>query len=532
MSCAYFCNMKLLQTKTNLVFIPLLILAPVFIIVYLLLYWLVCIQLGNEFLKEDITHIWAPMVLSFAVVLIFIRPRVHLLQLDKDNGKIRALYYMVAAAVLCVPAAIGVNLLDTATGKMTQLGLISEIKSKPQSRYYKPSSYVLNKSDIGVYPQWSYSGKSNQYLDFDISIALPFGDHLFDTLVSPPAFLYFNYHHQVSSSLSDAEREKAWDGFWEESMEDFDKGKQGAFTYLEKMGNNEKRDRAIKAAQKSDRYFANNPITVLQPVYKPFEERNGNKPQSILISFFSGLAIWLIMILIPGLHTAKAKKFAQTSQHSPKEQIHRFVSTIVNNKELRLTHTLIAINVAAFLLLAIMGSGIIKADRDFLLKAGALYKPLVYEGQWWRLFTGIFLHGGIMHLAMNMISLYICGILTEPALGTKKMLLFYIASGVAASLASIWWHQTPVLAVGASGAIFGLYGFILAMAIFGTGDRAFNKSILILLACTAGFSLVMGFLSHGIDNAAHVGGLIAGFLMGMLLLLQQKKKAAQVADLY
>lgn len=148
---------------------------------YTFLYWLLCIQFDVLPWKEDIIHIWIPVVAALLCVLILIRPRVHLLKLDKDGGRIRTLYYLVAAAVCYLPTLFLINFLDTATGKLTLLDSINEIKEKPATKYYSPNSYVLNKGRIGVQSVVSYSRKTNQNLNFDIYISLPFTGHLFDT---------------------------------------------------------------------------------------------------------------------------------------------------------------------------------------------------------------------------------------------------------------------------------------------------------------------------------------------------------------
>jgi len=155
---------------------------------------------------------------------------------------------------------------------------------------------------------------------------------------------------------------------------------------------------------------------------------------------------------------------------------------------------------------------------------GAIYEPAIQHGQWWRLVTGMFLHGGVIHLTMNMISLYLAGMFLELLINTKRLILVYLLSGVVAGLVSLWWHDKPVVAVGASGAIFGLYGVLLSLIVFRLFDASFNKFMLILLACTAGYSLIMGFLSKGIDNSAHLGGLAAGFIAGIFLAKMMKKK--------
>jgi len=103
------------------------------------------------------------------------------------------------------------------------------------------------------------------------------------------------------------------------------------------------------------------------------------------------------------------------------------------------------------------GEAIFMKSQD-LLDIGANYRPLVLEGQWWRLLTNIFLHGGIPHLAYNMIALLIIGGFLERLIGSVKLGIVYLITGVFASLCSIWWHDATV-SVGASGAILGLAGF-------------------------------------------------------------------------
>ena len=109
-----------------------------------------------------------------------------------------------------------------------------------------------------------------------------------------------------------------------------------------------------------------------------------------------------------------------------------------------------------------------------------------------------------------------CGIFLEQYMGTKKFITAYIIAGIIAGLISLWWHDRPVIAVGASGAIFGLYGILLSFIICKVFDPTMNKVLLILLAGTAGYSLIMGVLSKGIDNSAHMGGLVAGFIIGFM----------------
>ncbi|HEX7904328.1 MAG TPA: rhomboid family intramembrane serine protease [Chitinophagaceae bacterium] len=501
--------------KTNLIFLPLILLSIFFVITYAFLYWLFYIQLNLIPLKVDIVQYWIPAGLSFISILLFIRPRVHLLKLDKDNGRIRGLYYIVGSAVFCVPAVITLTYLDSATGKLTILNSIEEISQKPATKYYSLNSYVLNKDKIGIESGITYSGKNNQYLNFDIYVVIPFTAGLADTLRSPHAFLSVKYHKHVSSNISDFERKYDWERFWEKSFKSFDE-ESIHFRYLERIANTEDRDNFVVAAENSGLYKRKSAIVILKYIDEPFEERNGNKLGYIFLSFGIGAFIWFIMIVIPGLHEQKAISFTSTNKSYLIRELTAAYSILKPRHGFIATPALIALNVLIFIIMVLKGFGFVQFLTRDLIPMGALYEPGIQKGEWWRLITGMFLHDGILHLLMNMVSLYLAGIFLESYLGTKRFFFAYLLSGIAAGLISLWWHDKPVVAVGASGAIFGLYGILLSMIVFNRFDISLKKFMLVLLACTAGYSLLMGFLSKGVDNSAHLGGLAAGFIFGSL----------------
>ena len=179
------------------------------------------------------------------------------------------------------------------------------------------------------------------------------------------------------------------------------------------------------------------------------------------------------------------------------------------------TTVLLLANGLAFGWLMLRSHGLLQIDSRVLIRAGALYGPAALTGQTWRVVTALFLHGGLMHIAMNMFALWQVGAVTERLFGHRNFLLTYAGAGLLGSLASLWW-KPAVLSVGASGAIFGLYGALLAYLIF--ERRAVPEGLLQELRTSTvafiGFSLVAGFTLPGIDNAAHVGGLVGGFVLG------------------
>jgi rhomboid protease GluP len=144
--------------------------------------------------------------------------------------------------------------------------------------------------------------------------------------------------------------------------------------------------------------------------------------------------------------------------------------------------------------------------------------PLTTDGQWWRLVTSMFLHFGVFHVALNMWALYVGGRLAERLFGSQAYALLYFASGIAGSLSSLLWNPA-VNSAGASGAIFGVYGAMLAF--FLRKHSAIPTAIINEQRWSGitfiGFNLMNGFSHAGIDNAAHIGGLSVGFVMGLVL---------------
>src|SRR5436190_13468431 len=173
--------------------------------------------------------------------------------------------------------------------------------------------------------------------------------------------------------------------------------------------------------------------------------------------------------------------------------------------------------VTTLLLLAIAAGYVVQMVLgDPVIEAGANYGPAVLHGEWWRLVTSMFLHGGLLHLALNGWALYQLAGLFEIWLGSARLLLVYFVSGIAGSLASALISGVP--SVGASGAIFGLLGALISFLLRRHEDLTPQaKSLLMQLVGWAVINVVFGFSVKGIDNAAHLGGAAAGLLLGFVL---------------
>ncbi|WDF55613.1 rhomboid family intramembrane serine protease [Mucilaginibacter sp. KACC 22063] len=179
------------------------------------------------------------------------------------------------------------------------------------------------------------------------------------------------------------------------------------------------------------------------------------------------------------------------------------------------TPVLVSLNILIFLTMVGSGISFIDPNGQSLLAWGANSTVATLNGQWWRLLTNCFLHFGIIHLALNMYALVFVGMLLEPFLGKAKFLIAYLLTGIAASVVSLWWHDYTISA-GASGAIFGLYGVFLAILSTNHIERSIRNGLLSSIGMFVIYNLVYGSLKSGIDNAAHLGGLVSGLLIGYL----------------
>jgi len=195
-----------------------------------------------------------------------------------------------------------------------------------------------------------------------------------------------------------------------------------------------------------------------------------------------------------------------------KEKITGFFAIFKPTSGYFITPIIINLNIAIFILMVITGVNAFLPNNESLIIWGANFRPITLEGQWWRLITNCFLHIGIFHLLMNMYALLYVGLLLEPHLGKTRFAAAYLLTGIAASITSLWWHDLTISA-GASGAIFGLYGVFLAMLTTNLIEKSARKALLTSIGIFVAYNLMNG-MKGGIDNAAHIGGLISGLIIG------------------
>lgn len=206
------------------------------------------------------------------------------------------------------------------------------------------------------------------------------------------------------------------------------------------------------------------------------------------------------------------------------EKRNKIAEKIFSYKQPIVTYIIMAICIILFILMELSGGS---TNSQTLLKYGANLDVLVKNGEYYRLFTCIFLHIGIMHLLCNLYSLYVIGREVENLFGKIKYIIIFILSGIFGSIMSLaFTHNT--ISAGSSGAIFGLLG---ALLYFGMHYRtylgeAIKRSIIPIIVV----NLIIGFFAEGIDLAAHIGGLVGGVLVAMMVGVPDKSKTKDIIN--
>ncbi|WP_121615048.1 rhomboid family intramembrane serine protease [Virgibacillus halodenitrificans] len=204
--------------------------------------------------------------------------------------------------------------------------------------------------------------------------------------------------------------------------------------------------------------------------------------------------------------------------HKEMRQKHDEKNNVLSFGKPFLTYLLLAVNILLFILLEANGGS---QSIPTLIEFGAKYNPDIMAGEWWRIVSSMFLHIGLLHLFMNMLAVYYLGIAVERMYGSWRFIVIYFLAGIGGGIASFAFSQH--VSAGASGALFGLFG---ALLFFGLHYKkiffqTMGKNVLILI----GINILFGFLVPQIDNAAHLGGLIAGFIAASITHLPKKRDA-------
>ncbi len=512
--------MNNIKIKIKEVYLPFLVVSIGTILFYNLFRWTFDIKLGIIPLKEDLLNFWIPFTLPWISILIWLRRRNRILSVrgKRDNGHF--FYQFMMAATIAVPLIISQSYIEKASFDLVSLNNVREAKNHRNEKYFNINSFSVDKNASLPYATARTSGRNNDNLNFYLYLACPFEN-------SNTIWYGVEFSKNLSNHISDDRKESEYRSFLKKSEREFNTYDFQKVKYFEKLSYSDKRDGFIEAIKERYPTVSESEQIILIPKSDIFEDRLGNTFPWIFGSFGIGAFVILLMVVIPKIDKKELrnlKKDTPLKEDDLKDML-KFLDPRSPNK---VTAILLLLNIAVFIIMIFSGLNIISPTPKELLEIGANRRFEVMNGEYWRLLASIFIHGGLIHLFMNLFGLGLGASLLEGILGRTQLLLSFLVCGILAGLVSIYWHENTI-SVGASGAIFGLYGLILAFTVFKIYPNHMRKITWMLLGLYAGISLLFGFLG-GIDNAAHFGGLTSGFILGGILILIEKDKLIKKAN--
>jgi len=517
---------------------------PVFIIVtfgtvFILSFirWFFSIKFLIIDINEEVWLLWIPFILPGLPVTIWLRPRFKVLTFTRDNDNSRFFFQIICWGIITVMLILSQSYLTTASGNLQQLSTIEEINQVPSSRYYTITNFSTAKDCEGVYTDIRTSGKNNHNLNLDIYFVLPIlkdsSENFYwsqEILPAPKdsdfvnvtekthdiAKYWFGIHFkkQISNNITEEEKEDLYDDFYDECSEEIERYNFHACHYFERKPTSSDRTNYLKAIETINKETENADFIILEPIQEKFEQRNGSTLEWFFGSFGIGLGILLCLLIWPGYNKPKSKSFF-SNKKSKHHNSNNLLYYLIPKDDHFATSIVLDLTILVFVAMLFSGIHPISPSGSELLEWGANRRFETTNGEWWRLFTSMFVHSGIMHLVLNISGLVIAAVFIEPKLGRTNYFILYILSGVFGSLASIYWY-TNTISVGASGAIFGLYGAILSLVLTNAYSPTEKKGTLTIIGIYTGISLLWG-LKGGVDNAAHIGGLLSGAVVGIIL---------------
>jgi rhomboid protease GluP len=255
-------------------------------------------------------------------------------------------------------------------------------------------------------------------------------------------------------------------------------------------------------------------LLILKEEEGTYETRTGSSHNWLIGTLFSANLIWFLFILFPKLNTTELKKAGTEKEKERRRRSYREILFLFTpSKNYWATPLILDLNILISVIMIFSGVGIFEARGDELLRWGANFRPYTTDGQWWRLLTSVFVHAGLIHLVNNMLALFFIGPFLESSIGSKKFMIIYLLTGLIASISSLIFHDSTI-SVGASGAIFGMYGLTASLMFLKYLDKNLTAMLWVSVAIFIGLNIIMG-LNGGIDMTAHLGGLFSGFLIGM-----------------
>jgi rhomboid protease GluP len=493
---------------------------------YCLARWGLDFKLGVIALTESSWQIWLPCLLALLAQVLYLRKYFRALDIQPDNSQLRMVFELVPLLCLILPLHFSQPMLVKKAFPLQQITDVSEISSTSlnNQRYFSGAPLEINKSLCMGYPNATRHASDITPIMFELYIVCPLD------ISSTESNLWYGKVYQQGSPLLDTDEalNQALLGYSQQALDQFNSSDPDDYRYLEALSSPSNQYRyfqlAINARQQQlSSHHSQQAATLLSPRDTEFAELFSNSLRNFLLAILASVVLLLLFQFIFPAHSANIVALHTKALQPPaKYSLKNYPLTLHPSHHWFLFSIITTLCALVYLILCSQGADPINPLSATLFHFGANNRAVVIDGEYWRLITSIFLHGGLVHLVMNIYALYFANLYLAKLHRPVLLISLYLICGIVASITSIWWSESAI-SVGASGAIFGLFGAILVWSKLGVYDPQDQLSIknsiqiFILLTLVIGSLGMFASVFGNFDNAAHIGGLIAGGILGALL---------------
>jgi membrane associated rhomboid family serine protease len=497
----------MIAVKLRIAVLPLLAASVGFVLLYSAFNWYLVTGTGILPLDREIAEYWLPAVLPLIVAALFVRPGIRRLRLSEARN-VPFFYFAVAVAAIAIPAIAAQLYVSVAAGGIGHVAAMAGIASAPRTRFYAVDKVCLDRAGLGTQLAIRPPVMGNT-ADVDLYVAVPSCDG--------GGVIGLKYHTQVETRLSDAEQDAQIHAFLQRAQAKFDAEDPSRYKFLARQGTGyDLRNFASAVAKAKIRGAA---PTVFVPHEEDYDGRTGNRLFWVLIAFAAPNLLWLAMVLFAPLKAAGEEDEAAETAGVARAL---FIPSRANYG----LPLLLDVNILVFLAMVLRGLGVASFQSEDLMAWGANYSSALHGWGAARLITSQFVHAGLAHIAANMYALVFMSLFIAPVVRNAGLIASYLICGLGGAVASAVLHPDTV-SVGASGAIMGLCGMLLALALWRDARVAVSSRVILAnVGLSVVLTLGLGFAMPNIDNAAHIGGLATGFVLGTLLYLAGGRKDA------
>lgn len=532
---------RILYLKFKYIFLPLLIYSIITILLYAGLRWLLDIRLAILPIQQEVWDKIIPMLLILGILFIGMRPRLQLIKFKMLDEGGKWIFYLSIFLALIGPVSLSQSYLTKVAYPLIHVAQVDDIHNHPKQKFFQIEQFSPQDSPVALYVTSKLTGKYNDNLRIYLYLATPL-------TLSNNIWLGKRHPLDIDNTLDAEQKEQQVKQFIDETVLHYKPTEMTPPTYFEKLDASADKEGYLHAVWDQSKQGPPSAATTYQTASDSGSDNESNTSadnssqspiilearfddlslaakddlQRMMRYFIIGMGACLFLILVANFDNAALDKFQ--SKAAIDDSVADLLALLDLIGKTPATALLLIVTISVFMVTVLMGMDVLHPTADQLFKVGGLNHQALVAGQYWRLLSSMMIHGGLLHLVMNLFWLTLAGFILEPVMKGWRLLVTFALCGLAASVANGLFYDVAI-SVGASGAISGLFAVALVLVlgkIYLEKDRLYYGFIIGGFLGVNAMTWLLG-LANNVGHVAHVTGFLAGLLLGWFLLMTQRQ---------